>query len=217
MEPVTQNVARAIMGGNFLDVRQAVTAFGQMTSGDIAALTLVPWDEATLQGLQETHLLVADTGISIARMQEHGYWIEDWNEWWRRFSFTEHTEPVGWRLLRKMPVPGSPGKTWDEQQLLLSANEEVPTPRAVVYAIILALRQGNRLFNEPVRTSEGIKKFYPPKERRHLALQLRKEKIEFSYTINIHPMPGQYHVGFVGAGIASSVRLPEEADDDIRA
>jgi hypothetical protein len=52
-------------------------------------------------------------------------------------------------LVRKEPITNSTSKTWNDQQALLSKDEETPTARIVVYTMVgHFLATGERLFEK---------------------------------------------------------------------
>src|SRR3989344_3110502 len=62
---------------------------------------------------------------------------------------TKEKGEVGWQLIRKTPVSDSMSKTWEEQNKLLGKDEEVPSARAVVYAMVGHYKaQNERLFEK---------------------------------------------------------------------
>jgi len=75
--------------------------------------------------------------------------------WYNKQAFAKDKGEVGWQLVRKAPIVDSTNKTWNEQQALLSKDEETPKAQVVVYTIIgHFLATGERLLeNIYVRTS----------------------------------------------------------------
>ena len=57
-------------------------------------------------------------------------------DWYNKQAFAKEKGEVGWQLIRKTPVDDSTSKTWDEQNKLLSKEDEVPTVRAVAPTMI---------------------------------------------------------------------------------
>lgn len=164
-EPDSHKAARHIMGKNFLGISEVVKAFGVVSAQAQEVLAKIPFSEETLHFCRDTHVLVADIGLSIIQMrklvrrrlprafQEHWYAQE---QWYAYEEFAKRVEDVRWRLIRKTSVENSMSKNWSEQTALLGEDEEVPTARQVVYAIILYFATtGERLFERIyVRTSD---------------------------------------------------------------
>ncbi len=76
------------------------------------------------------------------------------DRWWKDEPFANERGGVRKLLLLTSPVRGSRGETWEGQQRLLSAEEEVPTVRDLVEGIIACYKEkGTWLFSyRPVRT-----------------------------------------------------------------
>jgi len=156
----SQNEARAIMGGNFFGVEEAVKHFGvSPTEQQLAALKEVPFSQEILKALRKTHILIAVFPISILDIRgkdEHKLFYSHQDAWYNNQKFAQNAGTLGWKLVRKTPVEDSFSKTWDEQQKLLTKTEETPTAQVMVYTIIgYFLATGKRLFeNVYVRTSD---------------------------------------------------------------
>ena len=153
-----QRAVRKIMGKNFLGIPEVVEHFGAISPADLLALQQIPFDEETLRACADTHILVADVGLSLLDVRQKArkglFYSQDWfdNE-----EFAKRTETARWRLIRKTPVDGSFSKNWGEQQVLIDDSiSEVPSARQVVYTMILHfLATGERLFEKAyVRTSD---------------------------------------------------------------
>ncbi len=155
-EPSTsQKLAREIMGKNFFGIEEAIKHFGvNATKQQLAALAEVPFSEEVLKSCKDTHVLVAVFPLSIldirgiAKKQSDRtlFYSQDWYD---KQAFAKDKGEVGWQLVRKEPIANSTSKTWNDQQVLLSKDEETPTARIVVYTTIgyfLATRE--RLFEK---------------------------------------------------------------------
>lgn len=158
-EPEAHKTARRIMGDNFLGMPEVAKVFGALRPEFQAALAVIPFDEATLRSCRETHVLVADIGLSIIDVRgrvKRGLFYSNEDAWYNAEQFAKLTEKVAWRLIRKTPVANSTSKNWDEQKALLGEHDEVPTARRVVYAIMLVFcTTGERLFERIyVRTND---------------------------------------------------------------
>lgn len=161
VDPVTSvfhQMARDIMGPNFLGVSAAIRYFkiDPTTVEQLEALDKIPFSEEILRKCCDTHILVADFGLAINDIAERVYpGILRHDGWWDYQNFVrEFCEPC-WCLIRKEPVPKSLNKRWQEQCKLISNNEEIPTARTLIYAIILNyLAKRERMFERcNVRTS----------------------------------------------------------------
>ena len=145
---VSQKEARATMGENYFGIEEAVNAFGiKPTPAQLSALSEVPFTEIELRERRQTHILVAVFPLSIIEIRDkvaHSLFFDP--RWYEKESFAALRGDASWQLIRKMPVPNSTNKNWREQQMLLEQNEEVPTARVMVYAIIgHYLHTGERL------------------------------------------------------------------------
>lgn len=144
--------ARQIMGRNFLGVEEAVRHLKVNPSeADLQALAEVPFSEEVLTSCKNTHVLVADFGLSIcdvrSRVKRQLFYRHE-DAWYNGEEFAKKTSKPCWRLLAKTAVPASFIKTFADQQALLNKDEEVPEARVVVYTIILYyLATGERLFD----------------------------------------------------------------------
>lgn len=160
-EPSTSHKqARAIMGKNFFGVEEAIKHFGVNPSKQqLAYLAEVPFTEEVLKSCKDTHVLVAVFPMSIldirGKVERKLFYSHD-DAWYNKQAFAEDKGEVGWQLVRKVPIADSTNKTWNEQQALLSKDEETPKAQVVVYTIIgHFLATGERLFeNIYVRCSD---------------------------------------------------------------
>jgi len=159
LEPSSsQKHAREIMDKNFFGVEEAISHFGiNPTRRQLAALSEVPFSEATLQQAKDTHVLVAVFPLSLlevrAKVQGKGLFYDQ--KWYNEEAFASERGEVSWQLVRKTPVDNSTSKNWTAQQALLGEDDEVPTTQVLVYTIIgHFLATGERLFEKIyVRTS----------------------------------------------------------------
>lgn len=144
------SLAREIMGKSFLGIPEVEQHFGELTDEQRQALAVIPFSEEMLKACAETHILVADVGISLLNIRSKArkdlFYKQDWYE---SQEFAGRTETACWRLIRKTPVNGSFSKDWSEQQALINKINEVPSARQVVYLTILHfLVTGERLFEK---------------------------------------------------------------------
>ncbi len=156
-ETDSQKAARDIMGRNFLGLPEVAQYYGDLSEEQTAALAEVPFSEDTLRTCAESHVLMADIGLSILDVRQKAckglFYSQDW---FNGEQFARETEKAAcWRLIRKTPVDDSTSKAWNEQKKLIADTDEIPSARQVVYMIILNfLATGERLFETLyVRTS----------------------------------------------------------------
>ena len=165
----SQQRARDIMGRNFFGVEEGIKHFSiNPTPSQLESLAHeVPFSEEVLQSCRDTHVLVADFGLSIMEIRnlhKDLFYTPPWYSekeleppyhdtefdfvrWYFTKPFAVDRERPSWRLVRKDIVPGSAGKVWAEQQGLISRDETTPGARIMVYAIIAHyLSRGERLF-----------------------------------------------------------------------
>jgi hypothetical protein len=149
-EPEAHGIARRIMGENFLGLPEVAQVFGLVSQALQDVLATIPFDEETLWICRKTHVPVADIGLSIIDVREcvkRGAFYSNEDAWFNTYEFAKRTEGVAWRLIRKTPVPNSVEKNLGDQKALIGEQDDVPTARQVVYAIILTfVTTGERLF-----------------------------------------------------------------------
>jgi len=153
-EPSTsQKLAREIMGKNFFGIEEAIKHFGFNATKYLAE---VPFSEEVLKSCKDTHVLVAISPLSILDIRGITGKLEDQTlfysqDWYDKQAFAKDKGEVGWhwQLVRKEPIANSTSKTWNDQQALLSKDEETPTARRLVYTMIgHFLATGERLFEK---------------------------------------------------------------------
>jgi hypothetical protein len=155
----TTEEATAIMRQNFHGVGAAQRHFGaELSAKQAKALATVPFSAEVLQACRESHVLVAGAPLSIMDLQakaQASFYFKD-DPWYAKDRFATTKVKAGWYLIRKDPVPGSPSKTWAEQQALLTSDEVTPRAREIVLAIVLCyLETEERLFGQvDVRTND---------------------------------------------------------------
>ena len=159
-EPTTSmKCAREIMGKNFFGVEEAIKYFGvNPTSRQLAALSEIPFSEAVLEELKDTHILVAVFPLSVLEIRgkvDSKLFYDQ--SWYNKESFAKERGEVCWRLVRKTIVDNSTNKTWSEQQSLIGKDEEIPSARVMTYAIIgHYLATGERLFGNIYRRTSSL-------------------------------------------------------------
>lgn len=158
--PCTYGIGDAakIMGKNFFGQEDACELFGVPLHHVRFGPTHfgIPWSERTLDACKDTHLLAAACPLSMVDM----HWIEQIRTGntpsparfclpgtYGREAFATQMGGFSWQLIRKNPVARSGDRGLSEQQELLLANEETPSARVLVYALLgYQLKTGERLF-----------------------------------------------------------------------
>jgi len=142
-EPSTsQKLARGIMGKNFFGIEEAIKHFRvNATKQQLAYLAEVPFSEEILKSCRDTHVLVAVFPLSILDIRGLAKKQSDRTlfcsqDWYDEQVFAKDKGKVGWQLVRKEPIANSTSKTWNDQQALLSKDEETPTARVVIYTMV---------------------------------------------------------------------------------
>lgn len=147
----TYQRAREIMSKNFLGIEEAIQHFKvKLTFEAAEAFERIPFSEDVLMSCKDTHILVADFGLSLLevrkRVDQKLFYAQDW---YNSEKFAKLTDKPQWRLLRKTAVPDSFNKNWQEQQALLTKDEETPKARAMAYMIMLYYAEtSERLFQD---------------------------------------------------------------------
>ncbi|MFH1859058.1 MAG: hypothetical protein ABIJ80_02230 [Patescibacteria group bacterium] len=153
----SQKRAREIMGKNFFGIEEAIKHFGVNPSKkETATLAEVPFTEGVLESHKDTHILVAVFPMSIldVRKMDNSLFYSSSGGWYESEKFAKNKGAVSWQLVRKIPAEDSTSKNWDEQQALLSKDDETPSVQIMAYTIIGHYKTGERLFeNVYVRTS----------------------------------------------------------------
>jgi hypothetical protein len=156
---MTEEIARGIMGKNLLGVSEAASAFaqpGRKAYGELLDLKKffsdMPFSQKQLERARESHCLVAVAPRSmnwiysrapqLFRSSNQG-WLA-----WQKSHLAKGSGVAAWWLVRKDSEPGSLGKLWGEQRQLAEERDlRIPTPRVMVYAIVVNfLANGTRLF-----------------------------------------------------------------------
>jgi hypothetical protein len=158
---MTEQYAREIMGRNFLGTKEVEEYFGKLSPEQQEALSIIPFSKETLESCKDTHILVADIGLSIMGLKklESCKGLLAYREDWSKFleSIVTGKDQPSWRLIRKTPIENSFNKGWKRQQTLLNPQtDEIPLARQVIYTTILHfLATGERLFETfYVRTND---------------------------------------------------------------
>jgi hypothetical protein len=161
--------AHAIMGENMLGITEVERCFGRLTTEQALELVKIPFGDEILRGCAQTHILVADIGISLLEVLVRACGAQGHeNDWLNDKEFAQSTGVVArWRLVRKEPIEkkaycsfvGFFTDEWSQQKVSKDGVvDEVPTARELVYTMILYfLVVGKRLFQGGyVNTSDSI-------------------------------------------------------------
>jgi len=137
---ISQKHAREIISRNFFGIEEAIKYFGiNPTHQQLAALSDVPFSEALLEQLKDTHVLVAVFPLSILEVRgkvDPKLFYNHEDAWYNEEAFAEESGEANWQLIRKVPVDNLTPKDYQEQQALFSNDDIVPSAQAMVYAII---------------------------------------------------------------------------------
>jgi hypothetical protein len=137
---ISQKHAREIMSRNFFGIEEAIKYFGiNPTHQQLAALSDVPFSEALLEQLKDTHVLVAVFPLSILEVRgkvDPKLFYNHEDAWYDKQSFAKEAGEISWQLIRKTPADNSMPKNCQEQQALFGRDEEMPTAQALVYSAI---------------------------------------------------------------------------------
>lgn len=164
-----QKLARAIFGLSFIgpkDVAELLKV--QFSAKQLTQLEPIPFTEATLQEVRNTHVLVAGFPLSIDEIRRkvpHLFCTSE-GGWYANEAFARKKVRLAWHLVRRDIVPGSTNRpfTKDEkgpgQLELLGENEFVPRASEMVYAAILgAMAAGSRIPENVYGRTEDIDSF----------------------------------------------------------
>lgn len=153
--------AREIMGKNFFGIPEAMKHFGvNPTRYQLSILSEIPFTPEELMMCKDTHILVAVFPLSIcdlrSKVANNTKTLFYKQNWYNKQAFANNKRETSWQLISKTPVVNSTNKDWEEQQALVTSDEEIPTTQMMVYTIIgHYLNTGERLFqNFYVRTSD---------------------------------------------------------------
>jgi len=150
--PTSQKRAHEIMGKNYFGIKEAIEYFGvNPTKQQLAYFAEVPFSEETLVASKGTHILIAVFPMSILDIRDiaksSGQHLFRNQDCYDTQAFAKDKGEIGWQLVHKFPVESSRDKIWNEQQALLSEDEEIPKAQVLVYTIIgHFLVTGERLF-----------------------------------------------------------------------
>jgi hypothetical protein len=142
-EPTTVERAKEIMGKNFIsaDVVHQFLTLGY-TPAEQIAMRMVPYPEEDLLATSESHLLVPGVHCTVDQLYERTngrvHYIWSPKTWcWKGSHASQEIIGAQWYLIRKGAVPKSLGRTWAEQQMLLSYKEIVPRACEVFFAALM--------------------------------------------------------------------------------
>ncbi len=138
----SETAAREIMGKNMFGIADAIKHFkSSPTEKELSALEKIPFSEATLRECANTHILVADFGLSVVDVWEQHtqLFYSKANPWYSekdQAKWARKCVKAQWRLLRKTAVKDSFSKDFHDQEALLGKGEEVPEAREMVCMVI---------------------------------------------------------------------------------
>lgn len=158
---ISYDHARAIMGPNFLGLRDASRYFGVQVSDALRArMQTIPFSARTLRECSDTHMLVAVPPLALNEMRQKfaESRISFDPVWDEREPFADARVIAGWTLIQKAPLANSTCMNWQSQQRLLDTRELVPDACALVYAIVCYYRKTNEMLfkDKLVRCSDLI-------------------------------------------------------------
>lgn len=138
--------AAAIMGSNFIGIEPLQRHLGVKLSPKSKKLfDKVPFSAKVLQQCADTHVLVACGALSLLDvwLVQKDLWYCKSVPWYKAECFATTKVKAGWQLVRKNAMPDSTSKAWDEQNLLLGADESVPSASVLAQAIFLIYLETN--------------------------------------------------------------------------
>jgi len=148
-----QKLARAILGSSFIgpeDVTELMKV--EFSAKQLTQLESIPFTEATLREVRDTHVLVAGFPLSILDIRKkvpHLFYTSE-GGWFASEAFARKKVRLAWHLVRRDVVPGSTSKTFQEQTALLGSNDFVPRASEMTYAAILGLMATGKRIPENV-------------------------------------------------------------------
>ena len=140
MMGMTEERAAQIMGRHNMIGISYAEKLGMPSA--LRALREIPATDRQLEEAVDTHVLIFTFPISIARIVAKTRFrvlIEDGpdnsrGDCWLRRSLA--VAEIGWHLIRKKPLAGSRGMTWEQQRALVREGETIPRVETLVYAIV---------------------------------------------------------------------------------
>ena len=148
-----QKLARAIMGSAAIfpeDVTELMKV--RFSANQLTQLESIPFTEATLREVRDTHVLIAGYPLSIldiGKKVPHLFYARG-GGWYANEAFARKKVRLAWHLVRRDVVPGSTSKTFQEQTALLGSNDFVPRASEMTYAAILGLMATGKRIPENV-------------------------------------------------------------------
>lgn len=215
--PTKVERVKEIMGSNFIgmDVVSQLLGVKYTLSEQLAMAATVPYPEEDLLANAQSHLLVPGVNLTADQMYEftkgrvHYCW--DPKTWcWKGPHASKEIVGVQWLLVRKGAVPGSVGKSWDEQQACISYKEIVPRACEVFFAALMNFMVKNddddflrRQPQDPfidLRCADMVEKFCRPDRHAYV-----------SPSVNcVHMGNDKLNRRYDDVGLASRLRLPSE-------
>lgn len=143
--PEGHNLARLILGDDFITPKEVATAYNVTYSDDqlehfattFPTLEKIVWCKSNKAILipgfvRDLNLLeTRELDNKLFRSNTEGWYAEDK----QKFSRDDKVTAGEWLMIRKEAVPSSFSKTWKKQQTLITEDEYVPNTSEVSYAI----------------------------------------------------------------------------------
>lgn len=150
---VFHHEAEQLFGPNFIGIDVVQKHLRPLSMEEKRKLMVIPFSIETLSECKDSHLLVADIGISIEEIDAiteselidlyHSDQFVDEEHFVETLHFMERTENVGWRLIEKNAWEGMTGKSYKVQKSRMRKDEELPSPRELAYASVFS-KEGER-------------------------------------------------------------------------
>lgn len=129
-------VARSIMENNMIGIPEVKQVFGTLGAVDQFDHIPIPFSADLLERSARTHVLVADTGLSLQTLCRRSH-LPRLKRIFDHCEFVHRTDTPTWRLIRLNVPADSFEKTTKDQRLLLSEQDRLLSARQVVYAAMV--------------------------------------------------------------------------------
>jgi len=164
--PEGEELARLILGDDFISVEEIVKAYGfQYTDAQLEHLArTLPTDMDTLQSTKADDCMLipgppSDMTLLGVRDLDNQLFCSKTGGWYskdkEKFARTDLVKAGQWLIIRKSPIANSKSKNWDEQQDMIESGNRVPNAPEMSYAVTVYYKVRNvyLLGNVYVRTS----------------------------------------------------------------
>lgn len=152
---VDTETAEKIMGRNYIGLddiaeHSDIIIFQE----DREFFSRIPYSQALLEQCQHTHILIPGFPLGVLDIfikvpESHFHFDSD--PWWISEKFTaERKMEKRWYLIRRNVLPGSAGKSYEDQtKMVVEHGEDIPMGCELIYAIVFYyLVTGIRLFGK---------------------------------------------------------------------